>query len=103
MIIKTVPTLKVKSFEKMTASFISTLKHLIKDHTDIVHFHAFGPSMFCFIPRLLGEKVVVQGHELEWKRSKWGIVGRLFLKVTEVPCIKCSHVLTVVSMCSRTI
>jgi predicted aldo/keto reductase-like oxidoreductase len=63
---QTVPTLKVRSFEKMTASFISTLKHLIKDHTDIVHFHAFGHSMFCFIPRLLGESVV-QGHGLEWK------------------------------------
>jgi len=97
MIIKTVPTVKVRSFEKITASFISTLKHLIKDHTDIVHFHAFGPSMFCFIPKLLGEKVVVQGHGLEWKRSKWGIVGKLFLKLSEVPSIKFPHILTVVS------
>jgi glycosyltransferase involved in cell wall biosynthesis len=97
MQIRTVPTIKSKSLEKMTASLIATVNQSIRNDTDIVHFHAFGPAMFCFIPRLLGKKVVVQGHGLEWKRSKWGIAGRLFLRLSEIPSVKFPHVLSVVS------
>ena len=97
MQIRTVPTIKSKSLEKMTASFIATLNQSIRNDTDIVHFHAFGPAMFCFIPRLLGKKVVVQGHGLEWKRSRWGLGGRLFLKLTEIPSVRLPHTVTVVS------
>ncbi len=93
----TVPTLKSRSFEKIVASFVATLRHVSKESSDIIHFHAFGPAMFCFIPSLIGRKVVVQGHGLEWKRSRWGAGGRLFLKLTEAPSVKLPHVLTVVS------
>jgi glycosyltransferase involved in cell wall biosynthesis len=98
MRIKTVPTLRSKGFEKLSASFLATIKHCLEDRgTDIVHYHAFGPAMFSFMPRLLGRKVVVQGHGLEWKRSKWGLSGRLFLKLSETPSVKFPHALTVVS------
>jgi glycosyltransferase involved in cell wall biosynthesis len=98
MKIKTIPTPRCKSFEKLTASFLATIKHCLEDKdTDIAHYHAFGPAMFNFIPRLLGRKVVVQGHGLEWKRAKWGLSGRLFLKMSEMPSVKFPHVVTVVS------
>ena len=97
MNVKTVPTIKSKSLEKIIASFVATLKQCMERKVDIVHFHAFGPAMFNFIPRLMQRKVVVQGHGLEWKRSKWGTTGRLFLKLSEVPSIKFPHILTVVS------
>jgi len=97
MSIKTIPTLRTKSFEKLIASFLATLKLCIEDKVDIVHFHAFGPAMFCFIPRLLGKKVIVQGHGLEWKRSRWGMIGKLFLKISEIPSVKFCNKLAVVS------
>jgi glycosyltransferase involved in cell wall biosynthesis len=97
MEIRTVPTIQSKSFEKITASFVATIRHSLKNDADIVHFHAFGPAMFSFIPRLLGKKVVVQGHGLEWKRSRWGAAGRLFLKLAEIPSVRSPHVLSVVS------
>ncbi|MEW6607260.1 MAG: glycosyltransferase family 4 protein [bacterium] len=97
MKIKTVPTLRSKSLEKITATFIATLKCCLEKDIDIVHFHAFGPAMFCFIPRIHGRKVVVQEHGLEWKRAKWGIVGRLFLRVTEIPSVIFPNVVVVVS------
>lgn len=97
MLIRTVPTLKSKSIEKILAAFIATIKIVMEKKIDIVHFHAFGPAMFCFIPRLFGKKVVVQGHGLEWKRSRWGLGGRLFLKLTEIPSVKFPHIITVVS------
>jgi glycosyltransferase involved in cell wall biosynthesis len=97
MTVKTVPTIKSRSFEKTAASLIATLEHSSYGNSNIVHFHAFGPAMFCFIPRFLGRRVVVQGHGLEWKRSRWGIAGRLFLRLTEIPSVKFPHVITVVS------
>jgi glycosyltransferase involved in cell wall biosynthesis len=101
MEIHTVPTLKFRSMEKTAASFIATLKNSFERDIDIVHFHAFGPAMFCFLPRLLGKKVVVQGHGLEWKRSRWGLGGRFFLKLTEIPSVRFPHAVTVVSEVQR--
>lgn len=101
MKIKTVPTLKTRSFEKLTGAFLATLKNCIENETDIVHFHAFGPAMFSFIPRLFNKKVVVQGHGLEWKRSRWGWAGRLFLKLTEIPSVKFPQNITVVSQVQK--
>jgi len=92
-----VPTIKNKSFEKTFASFIATLRNILDKNIDIVHYHAFGPSMFCIIPKLLGRKVVVQGHGIEWKRSRWGLIGRWFLKFSEIPSVKFPHKIIVVS------
>jgi len=97
MRIFSVSTIKNKSFEKTFASFIATLRNILDKNIDIVHYHAFGPSMFCIIPKLLGRKVVVQGHGIEWKRSRWGLIGRWFLKFSEIPSVKFPHKIIVVS------
>lgn len=97
MKIKTVPSIKSRSFEKITATFIATVMQCLEKEVDIVHFHAFGPSMFCFIPRVMGRKVVVQGHGIEWMRSKWGQFGKTFLKISELPSVRFPHCITVVS------
>ncbi len=97
MQIKTVPTVRKKSFEKLAASCMASLRQMTEKDVDIVHMHAFGPAMFGFIPRMLGRKVVTQGHGLEWKRSKWNGFGRLFLRATEKPSVWCAHALTAVS------
>ncbi|VAX34557.1 Alpha-D-GlcNAc alpha-1,2-L-rhamnosyltransferase, partial [hydrothermal vent metagenome] len=101
MRIKTVPTLKSRSLEKLTASLLATIDQCLEKDVDIVHFHAFGPAMFCFIPRLFHRKVVVQGHGLEWKRSKFGRPGRFFLRLAELPSVRFPHTVTVVSKMQR--
>jgi glycosyltransferase involved in cell wall biosynthesis len=102
MKIKTVPSIKTKSFEKLSAAFFATVKHGIEENKDyITHFHAFGPAMFCLIPRLMGRLIVVQGHGLEWKRTKWGLAGKIFLKLTEAPSVRLPHKITVVSNVQR--
>ncbi len=97
MRIKTIPSFKSRSFGKLTAAAMATMHELFEKGTDIVHFHAFGPALFSCLPKILGKKVVVQGHGLEWQRAKWGPVGRSFLKLSEIPSVKFPHVLTVVS------
>lgn len=97
MRIKTVPAIRTRGLEKLSASLAATLIGCFEEGVDITHFHAFGPSMFSFLPRVLGRKVVVQGHGLEWKRSRWRAGGRLFLKLAELPSVRFPHVVTVVS------
>ncbi len=97
MTIKTVPTLKTRSLEKLTASFVATIMQCLEKDVDIVHFHAFGPAMFCFVPRLLNRRVIVQGHGLEWRRSRFGRFGRFFLRMAEIPSVKFPHAVTAVS------
>lgn len=96
--IKTVPSPKNRSLEKLTAAMLATLYESCWGDADIVHFHAFGPAVFSLFPRMAGRKVVVQGHGLEWKRSKWGRAGRVALRLLEGPSVKFPHVVTVPSL-----
>jgi len=52
-------------------------------NVDVVHYHAIGPSLFCFIPRLIGRKTVVQSHGHEWQRSSWGWLATKFFQFAE--------------------
>jgi len=97
MKIKYVSTVKKNSLEKMVASLMATMMQVFTTNVDVVHHHAFGPSAFCFITRLMGRKVVVQGHGLEWKRSKWSAWGKFVLKITERPSVLFPNALTAVS------
>src|SRR4030042_364918 len=97
MRIKKVPTINSKSLEKLLASFIATISQFAEKDIDIVHFHAFGPAMFFLIPKLFGREVIVQGHGIEWKRSRWGFWGEWFLRLMEIPSVKFPHQVTVVS------
>ncbi|MBU0580636.1 MAG: glycosyltransferase family 4 protein, partial [Candidatus Margulisbacteria bacterium] len=83
MEIRILPAINTKIWHKISLTFFSTLHLLIKERVDIAHFHAIGPSIFSFLPRLKRIKTVVQIHGLEWKRPKWGIVGRTFFKLSE--------------------
>lgn len=50
---------------------------------DIVHFHAVGPSIFSFVPRLAGRYVVFQSHGHEWERNSWNFIARAFFHLSE--------------------
>ncbi len=96
MEVKTIRTLENRSFEKIISSFLATLKH-IGSNSDIIHYHAFGPAMFCFIPRVFGKKVIVRGCGIEWKRSRWNILGKAFLWLSEIPSVLFANKVVVVS------
>lgn len=96
MTIRTVPAVRMKSLEKASAAAIATAWETLGD-SDIVHVHAFGAGLFSIIPRLAGKKVVVQGHGVEWRRSKWGWGGRNFLRFAEWASIRGASAVTVVS------
>ncbi len=97
MNVKTVPALNFRNLEKMSASFVATIKQTCLKDFDIIHYHAFGPALFSIIPKIMGKKIVVQGHGIEWKRARWSWLEKTFLKLTEIPSVKVPHIITVVS------
>lgn len=68
--IKTVPTIDRKGLAAVSASFFAAVCSAFGSY-DVVHIHAEGPAAFCWLPRLMGKKVVVTIHGLDWKREKW--------------------------------
>lgn len=50
---------------------------------DVVYMLGYGASLFCFIPRLWGKEVWINMDGIEWRRSKWNRIGRLYLRIME--------------------
>jgi glycosyltransferase involved in cell wall biosynthesis len=61
---------------------LSTL-HALTQPCEIVHYHALGPALFSFIPRMVGKKTVVTVQGLDWQRKKWGRVAARVLQLGE--------------------
>jgi glycosyltransferase involved in cell wall biosynthesis len=57
--------------------------HAVAGRYDVVHYHALGPALFSFIPRLAGKKTVVTVQGLDWKRGKWGKLASAVLRLGE--------------------
>lgn len=97
----TLPSINRRSMQKMSITLLSSLHYLQHDEYDIVHYHAIGPSLLSFLPRLKRCKVVVQAHGLEWKRAKWGFLGKTFFRFSEFSAARFPDVLTVVSQTQK--
>ena len=68
--LKTVPTIEKKGLAAVSSSFFAALCCAFGKY-DIVHIHAEGPAFFAWLPKLLGKKVIVTIHGLDWQREKW--------------------------------
>jgi glycosyltransferase involved in cell wall biosynthesis len=77
------PTIRSKHLETFVHTVLSTV-HAMFSRCDIVHYHALGPALFSFIPRLAGKKTLVTVQGLDWQRKKWGRLASRFLKLGEL-------------------
>jgi glycosyltransferase involved in cell wall biosynthesis len=50
---------------------------------DVVYMLGYGSSPFCFLPRLWGGTVWINMDGIEWKRTKWGTLAKLYLRFME--------------------
>jgi glycosyltransferase involved in cell wall biosynthesis len=76
------PTIRSKHLETLLHTFLSTI-HVLTQPCDVVHYHALGPALFSFIPRLAGKKTVVTVQGLDWQRKKWGRIASAVLRLGE--------------------
>ena len=59
--LKNVFTIDKRGLAAMTSSFYAAWKSAWGDY-DVVHIHAEGPAAMCFLPKMLGKRVVVTIH-----------------------------------------
>ncbi len=90
------PTIRSKHLETLVHTFLSTI-HVLSQPCDIVHYHALGPALFSFIPRLFGKKTVVTVQGLDWQRKKWGRAASAVLQLGERAAVSLPNHTMVVS------
>lgn len=76
------PNLEAKALGSITHGWVSLLHAVFQDY-DCLHVFNVGNTPICFLPRLLGKKIVMMTDGLDWKRGKWGRVMRQCLQAGE--------------------
>ncbi len=80
--LRRLPSLNTKHLDAWTHTLLSSFDAAPR-RFDVYHYHALGPATLAFIPRLLGETVVVTVHGLDWQREKWGPGASAYLRLGE--------------------
>jgi glycosyltransferase involved in cell wall biosynthesis len=76
------PTIQNKHLDTIVHSFLSSLHASFHD-LDVALFFIAGNSLVSFIPRLAGQKVVLNVDGLDWKREKWNSLAKRYLRFAE--------------------
>ena len=90
------PTLRSKHLETVIHTLLSSV-HALAHGYDIVHYHALGPALFSFLPRVIGVKTAVTVQGLDWQRRKWGRLAAAVLRLGERASVRFPNATMVVS------
>ncbi|WP_230399212.1 glycosyltransferase family 4 protein [Novisyntrophococcus fermenticellae] len=95
--LKTVPTIERKGLAAVSSSFFSVLCCAFGKY-DVVHIHAEGPALFCWIPKLFGKRVVCTVHGIDWRREKWQFgIGSKIIRLGEKNAVRYADEIIVLS------
>ena len=95
--IKYAPTLDVRGIAAMVSSICASFMAAFGQY-DVVHIHAEGPALMCWLPRLFGKKVIVTIHGLDHQREKWGKLAVLYILLGEKSAVKFANEIIVLSV-----
>ena len=94
---KYVPTIEKKGLAAVSSSFFAALYSAFGKY-DVVHIHAEGPAFFSWLPKMLGKRVVVTIHGIDWQREKWQSgFGAKFIRQGEKNAVKYADEIIVLS------
>lgn len=95
------PSVDFRGADALTTSALGAIA--AAKNYDIVHFHALGPSLFTWLPRIdSSTKVVVSCQGLDWQRAKWGSFSTRMIQMGEKAAVRFAHGLIVVSEALQT-
>lgn len=95
--LRSVPTWDKKGLAAVTSSFFAALCSACSK-AQVVHIHAEGPALMCWLPRLFGKQVTVTVHGLDWQREKWkGSFGSKYIRAGEKMAVRFAHEIIVLS------
>ena len=94
---KCVPTIEKKGLAAVSSSFFAALYSAFGKY-NVVHIHAEGPAFFSWLPKLLGKRVIVTVHGIDWQREKWKSgFGSKFIRRGEKNAVKYADEIIVLS------
>lgn len=79
------------------SSSASAAIHTAFGNYDVVHIHAEGPALMCWLPKLFGKKIIVTIHGLDHRRAKWGRFARAYIMAGEKAAVKYADEIIVLS------
>jgi glycosyltransferase involved in cell wall biosynthesis len=85
------PTVANKYLDTIVHSLISSL-HALTQGYDIALYFIAGNSSVTWIPRLVGIKTILNVDGLDWKREKWPVFAKKYIKLTEYLATKLPNV-----------
>ena len=94
--IKYAPTINRKGFAAMTSSVFASFSAAFGNY-NIVHVHAEGAAFMCWLPKLMGKKVIVTIHGLDHQRTKWGKLASWYIEIGERNATKYADEIIVLS------
>lgn len=94
--LKEVPTINRKGLAAVSSSVFASFAVTFRKY-DVVHFHAEGPALLCWLPKIMGRRVIVTIHGLDWQRAKWGRFASWYIKTGEKNAAKYADEIIVLS------
>lgn len=76
------PTLRNKYLDTLVHSFLSSLHALFQGYDVCLYFIA-GNSLVTWIPRLAGQRTIINVDGLDWKREKWPAAAKKYIQFAE--------------------
>ena len=76
------PTIRSKHLDTMVHTLLSSL-HALGQRYDVALYFNVGNSPVAWLPRVRGQRVVLNVDGLDWKRKKWGRLARWYLRTCE--------------------
>lgn len=84
------PSLRQKHLDTLVHTLLSVL-HAARHPFDMVLMFIVGNSPLAAIPRLVGQKVVLNVDGPDWERAKWGPWAKRYLRLAEYLATKVPH------------
>jgi len=98
MTVVSVPCLPGAATERVSASISAILAAIVhRPKITILHLHTPMTGAFGAIAQVFGIPAVVQLHGVDWKRSRWGFMGRTVIRALESFVMRTSPSCTAVS------
>jgi len=76
------PTIRNKYLDTIVHTFLSMI-HAAFRRYDVAMTFIAGNSLACWIPRLAGQKTVLNVDGLDWKREKWPVLAKKYIQLAE--------------------
>ena len=91
-----VPTVNNGKLNAIVYAFFATIRALFGGY-DVIHYHAEGPCLMLWLPKLFGKRVIATIHGLDWQRAKWGNFASRMLMTGEKMAAKYADEVIVLS------